>query len=222
MDLLRPLLASFFALLFPARCLGCGEQLNVCHPPLFCQSCRTKIVPFPACCASQDDFPFAIHALFLYQEPISNLLVHLKFNGDLSGLSTLAALAREAGTERLLQEPDLILPVPLHLSRLRWRGFNQSLLLAKACFPSWQRKISLDLLQRHKPTLPQLGLSGAERRSNLLGAFSVRNPSQLTGRRVLLVDDVFTTGSTLRECAEVVRQAGVAEIEAFTVARVVG
>jgi ComF family protein len=118
-----------------------------------------------------------------------------------------------------LQEPDLILPVPLHLSRLRWRGFNQSLLLAKACFPSWQRKISLDLLQRHKATVPQLGLSGAERRSNLLGAFSVPNPSQLTDCRVLLVDDVFTTGSTLCECVEVLRQAGAAKIEAFTVAR---
>lgn len=219
MKLLSPFITSFFELLFPARCLGCREQLGFCRPPLFCESCRTNIVPFTPSCAPQDDFPFPTHALFFYKEPMSSLLVRLKFSGDLSGLSTIAALARAARTERLLQEPDLILPVPLHISRLRWRGFNQSFLLAKTCFPCWQSKIRVDLLQRHKATIPQLGLSGAERRSNLFGAFSVRNPSELTGRRVLLVDDVFTTGSTLHECVKVLRQAGAAEIEAFTVAR---
>lgn len=217
----RLLLASFFRLLFPPRCLGCGDHLDSSCLPLFCSACRTKIVPFTPSCARQDDFPFSAHSLCIYQEPVSKLLVRLKFNGDLSGLASIAVLAREAGTERLPQ-PDLILPVPLHRSRLRWRGFNQAILLAKVCFPCWQDKIKVDLLQRHKKTVPQLGLTGEERLVNLRGAFSVRRPEEVKGRRVLLVDDVLTTGSTLRECAEVLRTAKAAEIAAFTVARTAG
>ncbi len=216
---MRQLLASFFELLFPARCLGCGDQLGCSCPPLFCPACQTKLAPFPPCSARQDGLPFTAHSLCIYQEPVSRVLVRLKFDGDLSGLSTIAALARAAQAERLPPEPDLILPVPLHRSRLRWRGFNQAVLLAKTCFPCWKDKIRVDLLQRHKKTAPQLGLSGAERRSNLAGAFRVRRPEAVSRRRVLLVDDVFTTGSTLRECAEVLRAAGAAEIAAFTVAR---
>jgi len=219
---MRSLFLSITELLFPARCLGCAEQLGFCRPPLLCSSCRANIVPFAPSCARQDDFAFTTYSLCIYQEPISSLLVRLKFNGDLSGLSSLAALAREAGTESLPHEPDFILPVPLHLRRLRWRGFNQAVLLAKICFPAWKEKIRVDLLQRHRPTVPQLGLSGEERRSNLRGAFSVSGPQKIRGRRVLLVDDVCTTGSTLRECAEALRAAGAAEIAAFTVARAAG
>lgn len=216
---MHPLLASLIELLFPARCLGCGKQLDQSRPPRFCAACRAQVIPFTSSCTAQDDLPFTTHSLCIYQEPISTLLVRLKFNGDLSGLSTVAALAREAAVERLLSEPDVILPVPLHRSRLRWRGFNQAAVLAKTCFPYWKDRIRINLLQRHKATLPQLGLTGKERRSNLVGAFSIRLPQASSGRRILLVDDVLTTGATLRECAEVLRRAGVAELAAFTVAR---
>ena len=218
---MRPLLASFLNLLFPARCLGCEQQGVSHHPPLFCPACRAKIIPFTPSCARQGDFPFAAYSLCIYQEPISSLLRRLKFNGDLSSLSSIAALTREAEVKRLPPKPDLLLPVPLHRSRLRWRGFNQAVLLAKACFPGWKDTIRVDLLQRHRATVPQLGLSGAERRSNLAGAFCVRKPEEISGSRILLVDDVFTTGSTLRECAEVLRQAGAVEIAAFTAARTI-
>ncbi|MGR0482207.1 MAG: ComF family protein [Candidatus Electronema sp. V4] len=214
---MRLLLEALYDLLFPPRCLGCEEQILSSRPPLFCAGCRAKIASFPPSCAAQDDFPFTAFSLCIYQEPVSSLLVRLKFSRDLSGLSSIAALACAA--ERLPPEPDLILPVPLHRSRLRWRGFNQAVLLAKTCFPFWKDRIRVDLLQRHKKTVPQLGLSGAERRSNLAGAFRVLRPQEISGRRILLVDDVFTTGSTLRECADVLRAAGAAEIAAFTVAR---
>lgn len=216
---MRPLLASFFKLLFPARCLGCDKQPASHRPPFFCAHCRAQVIPFTPSCTQQQDLPFATYSLCVYQEPVSSLLVRLKFKGDLSCLSSIAALVREAGVERLPPEPDLILPVPLHRSRLRWRGFNQAVLLAKTCFPGWKDKIRVDLLLRHKKTVPQLGLSGAERRSNLAGAFCVRRPQEIRGRRVLLVDDVFTTGATLRECAEALRQAGALEISAFAIAR---
>ncbi|WP_417910757.1 ComF family protein [Candidatus Electronema sp. PJ] len=237
---LHALLEAVSALLFPARCLGCEKQLGLCRPPLLCKDCQAKLCvivsPLCSCCglpfASGADRlcltcqqqPFAFNqarSLFVYQEPVSSLLLQLKFGNSLAGLSTLAALVEPADLATVFHAPDLLVPVPLHLSRLRWRGFNQSLLLAKTCFPVWQKKIQPDLLQRHRVTVPQTQLNGAERRCNLLGAFSLRDPQAVKGRRVLLVDDVFTTGSTLRECAEVLAAAGAAGIEAFTLARTV-
>ncbi len=216
---MRFLLEAFYDLLFPPRCLGCEEQILSSRPPLFCASCRAKLILFTPSNIPESTFPFTAYSLFVYQEPVRSLIHQLKFEGSLAGLSTFAVLAQQARAAEMLREPDLILPVPLHRSRLRWRGFNQAVLLAKACFPCWKDRIRADLLQRHKKTVPQLGLSGAERRCNLAGAFSLCKPQAVRGKRILLVDDVFTTGSTLRECAEVLRAAGAAEIAAFTVAR---
>lgn len=232
---MRALFASVFELLFPAHCLGCGINLCSSRPPLLCKACHRKISlivkPFCSCCGAPNveqhcrtcqEHTFAFdqaRSLFVYQEPITSLILHLKFGGSLVGLRTFAALRQETETAAHWQEPDLILPVPLHISRLRWRGFNQSLLLAEIFFPAWKEKIQPDLLQRHRATVPQTRLDGPARRSNLAGAFSLREPQAVRGRRILLSDDVFTTGSTLHECAKVLRQAGAAEIVAFTAAR---
>lgn len=234
---MRLLLEALAELLFPARCLGCGRQLGCSRPPLLCTSCSTGIAPLsePICpycgtpganrsCPSclQHSFAFdRARSLFIYQEPIRSLIHDLKFSGSLAGLNTFAALAQQATLADLLHEPDLILPVPLHIRRLRWRGFNQSLLLAQVCFPAWRKKIQPDLLQRHRATVPQTQLDAVLRRSNLHGAFSLSAPELVQGRNVLLVDDVFTTGSTLDECAKVLREAGAAEIAAFTLAKTV-
>jgi ComF family protein len=233
---MRALCAAVFELLFPTCCLACKTQLRSSRPPLLCKVCRAKISliskPFCSCCGAPNmeqhcrncqEHSFAFdqaRSLFLYQEePIKSLILQLKFGRSLVGLSTFAALQQKDEAAALFQEPDLILPVPLHISRLRWRGFNQSLLVTETFFPTWKRKIHPDLLRRHRATVPQTRLDGAARRSNLAGAFSLCEPKAVQGRRVLLSDDVFTTGSTLHECAQVLRQAGAQEISAFTVAR---
>lgn len=240
MRFLHPLLTSFFELLFPARCLGCDGQLTSSHPPLLCDTCKSKVsriasplctccgAPFSAgtnrlCSGCRDNAPAfdRVRSLFIYQEPIRSLIHQLKFSSNLTGLNTFAALAEQAHVTALFYEPDLILPVPLHRKRLRWRGFNQSLLLAKTCFPAWKNKIRPDLLWRHRATVPQTQLDGATRRNNLNGAFSLRDPQEVRGKSILLVDDVHTTGSTLQECAKVLGEAGITEISAFTVARTV-
>ncbi|MGB5684331.1 MAG: ComF family protein [Candidatus Electrothrix sp.] len=242
MHILRPLLRSFSELLFPARCLGCAEQLASSRPPLLCPNClQGKLAippPFCTCCGnplpSEEnhlcltclDNPLAFitkaRSSFLYQEPISTLVLELKFSHNLTGLASLAALTKETPALVDLNEPDIILPVPLHIQRLRERGFNQSQLLAQACFPAWRKKIRFDLLKRQRPTVPQMRLSGKARRNNLHQAFCLEKPDhaqELKGKNILLVDDVFTTGSTLHECAKVLLEAGAREIEAFTVAR---
>lgn len=158
-------------------------------------------------------------AAFAYQEPIASLILSLKFGGQLAALDTLTALARRSAALTELAEPDCILPVPLHGGRLRQRGFNQAVAIARFCFPLWQKKIQPDLLRRSKARPAQMTLSGQDRRKNLVGAFFLSHPEKVRGCRVLLVDDVFTTGSTVNECSQVLRRADAASIEVFTLAR---
>jgi ComF family protein len=141
------------------------------------------------------------------------------------GLTRLARplgnlLAEYQDPDFKLSENDLVIPVPLHTRRLRERGFNQSLLLARQV--SRRRSIPLNFtaLQRARQTQPQTQLSGPERRKNVRGAFEVRKREAVKGKRILLIDDVFTTGATVQECAYVLREAGATEVQVLTLARV--
>jgi ComF family protein len=118
-----------------------------------------------------------------------------------------------------LPASDIVVPVPLHPSRLRHRGFNQSLLLADAV--SGEMGVPLDYiaLERVRPTRPQVELTPDERKANIRGAFAVRRPERIEDKTVLLVDDVFTTGATVSECARVLRKAGANEVVVATLSR---
>jgi ComF family protein len=131
----------------------------------------------------------------------------------------MADLVQESRVTAMFREPDMVLPVPLHISRLRSRGFNQSLVLARACFPQWQDRIRVRLLVRNRATTPQTDLSGRARRNNLKNAFQVADKAEVAGRNILLVDDVFTTGSTVNECARVLKAAGCKRVEILTICR---
>jgi ComF family protein len=124
-----------------------------------------------------------------------------------------------AGRVRLLLNIDAILPVPLHTKRLRQRGFNQALLLAYRMSEQHNIPLSCDNLIRQRPTRPQVELTGAERIQNVAGAFAVRRPLDIRDRHIVLIDDVFTTGATLNECAAVLKDAGAAAVTACTLAR---
>ena len=235
---MKTFLASCQELVFPSSCLACGLRLPWRRLPLFCTDCLSGIkalasprcqccgAPFPGgadhrCGAClRDTFSFDLaRAALVYQPPVTVLISALKFQGQLTGLASLAALARTSTALRELSVPELILPVPLHPHRLRQRGFNQALLLARACFPERKALIHPGVLQRHRATVPQTTLSGVLRRRNLIGSFSLIQPQMVKNRKILLVDDVFTTGSTVQECARILRQAGAARVEIFTLAR---
>ncbi|MBI5556992.1 MAG: ComF family protein [Deltaproteobacteria bacterium] len=119
-----------------------------------------------------------------------------------------------------LISPDRIIPVPLHMNRLRQRGFNQSLLLARAFFPDQRNKIIKTALRRQRDTIAQTGLTGLSRRKNLRDAFVVEKKDDVSGKKILLIDDVFTTGTTVNECARVLKQAGAERVDVLTLARV--
>lgn len=117
--------------------------------------------------------------------------------------------------------PETVLPVPLHKKRLGQRGFNQALLLGEIFARRWSAPLQRNNLQRIRWTEPQVNLKAEERHANVKGAFALAAPERLSGRRVLLVDDVYTTGSTVKECARVLIDAGAAEVAVVTVARAV-
>jgi ComF family protein len=137
------------------------------------------------------------------------------------GHPTLAApLAKLALVWRERMPPaDLIVPVPLHPARLRQREFNQALLVADHLAQALQVPLSCEHLVRIRATRPQTELDRAERTRNVRHAFAVRHSPELEDRRVLLVDDVLTTGATVNECARALRRAGAASVTVLTLAR---
>ena len=195
----------------PPFCVCCGLPFQTGEDH-FCGDCL------------QGRFVFdQARAAVIYAEPVVAPLLAFKYQGDLSGLEVFASLAHPllVCPAHLYAHCDLIVPVPLHPRRLRGRGFNQALLLAQCFFPHYRARIYPELLARIRHTAPQSGQSGRARRRNLRGAFMVTTPSAVKGKSILLVDDVLTTGTTVNECAAVLRTAGATEIQVFTLARTV-
>ena len=229
-------------LLCPPRCLLCGAFTDQDHGPGFCASCLLALPPLPQahcricgrpfettlasvhdcghCLARQPPFDRAISA-GLYEGLLRQAIHRFKYEGRTELARPLAALLAERLSPPFLPpEADLIIPVPLHRRRLKARGYNQALLLARALFHPWQDRLKPDLLRRSKWTQPQVHLKGPERRRNVRQAFTLTHPEQVRGCSVLLVDDVFTTGATVRECAKVLKRARASTVLVLTVARV--
>ena len=127
------------------------------------------------------------------------------------------------GCEEFLQgcHVDLIVPVPLHPKRLRWRGFNQSLLLARQVSRLYEVPIDPFVLCRDRETAPQTQLTEDERRRNVRGAFAIQTGKSLKGKGVLLVDDVYTSGATVNECSRALIRGGAKVVYVLTLARTV-
>jgi len=158
--------------------------------------------------------------LYEAEGTIRQAILLFKYGGRLSLGRHLGRLMVEV-TDRLLdpREFDLLIPVPLHPKREQERGFNQATLLAKEVGRGYGLPVGRRLLRRVRATEAQRG-ARKEREANVKGAFRVDRPEKVNGRRVLLIDDVFTTGATVSECAKALMAAGAAEVGIYTLARV--
>ncbi|MBU6372000.1 MAG: ComF family protein [Alphaproteobacteria bacterium] len=213
---IEPALWAELRFLGPPWCARCGFPFETpLAPGAWCAACLAAPPPFDWACAA-----------LAYDDHARRLVLEMKRQGRRDGLPTFAAWMRAAAGPALAAA-DVLVPVPLHWTRLARRGFNQAAwlaqALAKAPGSAAQRPVLLEGLVRHRMRRSQAGLSATGRRRNAAGAYAApeRARAALEGRRVVLIDDVYTTGATLAACARALRRAGAAEIGALTLARVV-
>lgn len=206
---------QFVKLITSPLCVRCGTPFPTLHGPDHeCGDCHKTPPPFRRARA---------WAYYQYGEiplqPLSEAIQQFKYHRNLSVGKLLAHLASTHFP--FAEEPyDVVIPVPLHLERLRWRGFNQSLLLSRSIGRIHRMRVDPFLLERSRPTAPQTQLRESERRENVKGAFTVTDPERIQERQVLLVDDVYTSGATVAECTEALMRAGAQAVDVFTLARV--
>lgn len=226
--------------LLPHRCLACGvivdtagvlcpacwEGMELIGPPC-CEACG---LPFEydagkgALCGAcmREPPPFGrARAALLYTDASRRLVLSFKHGDRIEAASAFARWMIRAGSD-LIAEAEVAVPVPLHWTRLFARRYNQAALLAAAIGAETGLDVSPDTLVRRRRTPSQGTLGRAARRRNVAGAFAVpqTRAAQLKGRRVLLIDDVMTTGATAVTCARVLRRAGAASVDVLTLTRV--
>ena len=196
-----------------------GPVCNMCGSP---QAIDLGTRALCAACSAKPPRWTRARAALAYDDNISRPILGLKRAGRRDGLKTMAGWMVGAGRP-LLQEADLLVPVPMHRQRLAMRGFNQAVWLAAAVGREADVPLNVTALRRIKATPTQGGLSAQARRRNVAGAFSVRERQRrcVYGRRIVLVDDVHTTGATLNACTLALRRAGAADVDALVLARVV-
>ncbi|MGC2112316.1 MAG: ComF family protein [Candidatus Korobacteraceae bacterium] len=198
------------------QCVVCGDRLA-----------SAQLLMGDGCCLNCRDFaPEFERAVSFgeYEEELRGLVHLLKYESVTPVAARLGGMLAQAIQELLLACRDsrpLLIPVPLHKTRRRTRGFNQAELIARAAAKhlSPRAEVAGGILMRQRDTISQVGLSREERIENVRDAFRVASPSRVAGRSVIVVDDVMTTGTTLSECARVLKQAGAERVWAATVAR---
>ena len=232
------MLSNLLSLLFPDRCPACDSittDLGLCsrcavslyatapacpvcalpgHAAVTCSRCRLHPPPWRAAVAP-----------YRYGGELATAIRRFKWGADKA--SGRPELARPLGSllapalAQVSVQVDVIIPVPLHPSRVRERGFSQALALALAArgLAGLQAPMAPGLLARKRPTAIQAGLGRSARERNVAGAFAAPDPARVAGKRVLLIDDVITTGATAAACARTLRSAGAAEITVAALAR---
>jgi ComF family protein len=232
---------SLLDLLFPRRCAGCLNIWLSARQGFWCEQCLEQLpwIKSPLCARCgrpflKSSFPFdhwcgecllkappftSARSAVQHCGPARDRVNQLKFGAKLYWVPALTELLVKTVKADLQLPVDYIVSVPLHNRRLRQRGFNQAALIAKALGRSIRSSVRSDILIRGEWTQPQTRLSRQERLHNVKNAFRVTKPADVSGCRVLLVDDVFTTGSTVSECSKMLKKAGAEEVHVLTITR---
>ncbi len=233
---------EFIDFFLPPKCPLCGNTAAAPRDGQPCAVCvsRIRFIAHPRCprcgrgygtdagddhlcstCLTEGRRFHKARSVGAYEGLLLEAIARFKFRGVAYLAYPLGTLLAEYDDpDFAFQEIDLVIPVPLHPQRLRARGYNQSLLLARRVSRRRSLPLNFTALVRARPTVPQTQLSGPERQKNIRGAFEVRDAARIRGKKILLIDDVFTTGATVQECARVLLRAGAERVDVLTVARV--
>lgn len=230
--------------LLPVQCASCENTLDGDPVPFFCRSCWETVQPisepFCPCCGRPFPSPLTLRyspehvcgmcrlrrpaytrawSLYRYDSPLQEAIRLFKYHKKVALADALGALMQCLSLDLL--SVDAVMPVPLYATRLRDREYNQSLLLAERVSRARRLPLSYDNLIRTRDTPPQTELTRAVRLNNVRRAFAVQRPEEVAGKRILVIDDVFTTGATVNECAKTLRRAGATDVYVCTLARTV-
>lgn len=210
---------------FPERCLFCGEVIR--EGEVFCKDCAEDIrqplhpavcanckAPFEECCCDLKTV-----AVYYYEEGAAEAIRRMKFHGERLCAGQLAQIMAEHLRLQYPGEFDGIIPLPLHWRDRMIRGYSQTVWLAKALSKELGVAYEPKILRKTRHTKKQHDLSQKERKRNLRDAFSCKHGGSLSGKRILLLDDVTTTGSTFREAVHTLKEAGVEEIVCLAAAK---
>lgn len=211
------------ATLFPHfTCMVCRTELNG-DTAYICGACADKLpkyveAPKQKGCKATATIPTKIIAPFLYANPVDSLIMRFKYNAE----GDIAKLFAPYMVGQIIKGKspafDYLIPVPLSAERFKQRGYNQALLLANEISKLTGIPVA-DIMIRTKKTTPQKNMTSEQRRENLAGAFCINDSSAVKGKRVLLIDDVYTTGATAGECIMVLRKAGAKSVKTLVIAR---
>lgn len=186
-------------------CVKCGEP--IVSDGSYCVHCKNEMPHFKMC-----------RSVFIYRDPIKNLVRSLKYDNKKYLAETLSSFVASEFVNMAI-DVDIVVPVPISEHRRKVRGFNQAELLCVVLKDKLHIDVRSDLLVKVKETSSQAYLSKDEREKNLDGAFAVNNKAEVKGKTILVVDDVYTTGTTLNECAQTLLKAGAKEVYCVTLAR---
>jgi ComF family protein len=228
----RNVLQQVLDMLFPVHCAGCQKIGQVLCPsciaqikPLtsfICDFCGTPLSTYGVCKSCQYHQPqlSGQRAVSLYQEPLRGCIHQLKYDGNVRLAVPLGLMLAQAFRYYGMQA-DMLIPVPLHKDRHQQRGYNHASLLAEVCSAHIRIPMNENILVRHRATVAQVDLHPRERYQNVAGAFACSSSANnmLNGRRILIIDDVSTTGATLEACATPLFMAGAKEVWGLVLAR---
>ena len=216
-----PFLERLIRLLYPVKCMVCDTLLKEDTVLALCEDCYKLLPRYEKGFVKKPSLPYinGMAAAFYYEEGVDKAIHALKFNHQPKLSMTMGYLLYEHIKEEApLPEFDFIIPVPMHPRKKRQRGYNQSELVARELSSFLEVPVYQDLLYKTRTTHPQSSLKRDERLRNLEGAFEIRKDCDLTGKIVLLVDDVVTTGTTLNTCARILYEKGASWIFASVIA----
>lgn len=220
--MLQAFLQGALELIFPDNCFLCRRFLNSSHKRQLCRGCLAGLTFNPVPFSRQSvTGPYAYDqawSVCLYNETAQRLLHAFKYSAKTSLHKTfvplMAGFIDRHGLP--LDKFDLISPIPLHPARLRERGYNQSALLSWGLSRHYGLPHTQDLLARQKRTLTQTELGAKQRWTNMEGAFRIKNPTDIEGKTVVLVDDLYTTGATVHHAAQALKSAGATRVGVLT------